>query len=79
MTDHRQLGIDLFNETWRLMQSREDDELMLDWVSSADFDRLLVETVHATYPPHEHEQFLELFRGRIGLWVRERGRTPQTA
>jgi hypothetical protein len=26
----RQLGVDLFNETWRLMGSREDDELMLD-------------------------------------------------
>ena len=51
---------------------------MLDWVSSSDFDRLLVETVQSTYPPHEHEQFLELFRGRIGLWVRERGRDPQT-
>ncbi|MDA0172872.1 hypothetical protein OJ998_27470 [Solirubrobacter taibaiensis] len=54
------------------------DELMLEWVSSSEFDRLLVETIHATYPPHEHEQFLELFRGRLGLWVRERGKTPQT-
>jgi hypothetical protein len=30
MTDHRQLGVDLFNETWRLMESREDDHLMVD-------------------------------------------------
>ena len=30
MSDQRQLGVDLFNETWRLMVSREDDELMLD-------------------------------------------------
>jgi hypothetical protein len=25
----RQLGVDLFNEVWRLMESREDDERML--------------------------------------------------
>ena len=29
MTDHRQLGVDLFNEVWRLMESREDDDRML--------------------------------------------------
>jgi hypothetical protein len=27
--NHRQLGVDLFNEVWRLMDSREDDERML--------------------------------------------------
>jgi hypothetical protein len=30
VSDQRQLGVDLFNETWRLMGSRENDELMLD-------------------------------------------------
>ena len=30
MSDQRQLGVDAFNETWRLMLSRENDELMLD-------------------------------------------------
>jgi hypothetical protein len=30
MTDHRQLGVDLFNQTWRLIESREDDVLMVD-------------------------------------------------
>jgi hypothetical protein len=29
VTDHRRLGVDLFNEVWRLMQSREDDDRML--------------------------------------------------
>src|SRR5687767_14941239 len=52
------------------------DELMLDWVSSAEFDALLVETVRSTYPEHEQEQFLAHFRGLLGLWVHERGRTP---
>ena len=27
--NHRQLGVDLFNEVWRLLDSREDDERML--------------------------------------------------
>ena len=27
--DHRQLGVDLFNEVWRLIGSREDDERMI--------------------------------------------------
>ena len=52
------------------------DELLLDWVASADFDGLLVETVRSTYPPHEHEQFVAHFRGLVGLWVRdEKGAT----
>jgi hypothetical protein len=53
------------------------DELVLDWVASAEFDRLLVDTVRATYPPHEHEAFVAHFRGLIGQWVREHGRTPE--
>jgi hypothetical protein len=27
--DHRRAGVDLFNEAWRLMESRENDERML--------------------------------------------------
>ena len=49
------------------------DELVLDWVSSADFDRLLVDTVRAGIPAHEHERFIGHFRGLVGQWVRERG------
>jgi hypothetical protein len=29
VTEHRQFGVDLFNEAWRLMESREDDDRML--------------------------------------------------
>jgi hypothetical protein len=50
------------------------DELVAQWVSGADFDRLLVETVRATYPSHEHEQFLAHFRGLIGMWVQDQQR-----
>jgi len=55
------------------------DDLMLDWIASAEFDTLLVETVRATYPAHEQEQFLAHFRGLMWLWLDERGRAPQTA
>src|SRR5690606_16395211 len=44
-------------------------ERVLEWVGSKDFDKLLVETVRATYPEHEHEQFLAHFRGLTGMWV----------
>jgi hypothetical protein len=48
---------------------------MLDWITSAEFDRLLVETVRVGYPAHEHERFIGHFRGLVGQWVRERGAT----
>jgi hypothetical protein len=52
------------------------DELVLEWVASAEFDRLLVGTVRATYPEHEHERFVAHLRGLTGLWTREQGREP---
>jgi hypothetical protein len=52
------------------------DEMVYDWVDSADFDRLLIETVRSTYPPHEHERFAAHFRGLVGLWVREQAPSP---
>ena len=55
------------------------DELVLDWVSSPDFDRLLLDTVRATYPAHERERFVAHLRGLIGQWVSEQGREPAWA
>jgi hypothetical protein len=52
------------------------DELVLDWVSSPDFDTLLVDTVRSLYPEHEQEQFVAHFRGLIGQWVGEHGAAP---
>jgi D-ala D-ala ligase C-terminus len=49
------------------------DELVLEWVCSSDFDHLLLETVRATYPSHEHERFVSHLRGLVGQWVREQG------
>jgi len=45
------------------------DEIVLDWVSSAEFRSLLRETVRATYPVHEHEKFLGHFNGLIDAWI----------
>src|SRR3954452_23122884 len=55
------------------------DELVYDWVASEDFDRLLVDTVRATYPRHEHERFIAHLRGLVGQWVREQGGAFQSA
>jgi len=52
------------------------DELVLEWVSSPDFDTLLVDTVRSLYPEHEQEQFVGHFRGLIAQWVREHGAAP---
>jgi len=49
------------------------EEQVHEWVSSDDFDKLLRDTVAATYPPHEHEQFHNHFRGLIDLWVTDNG------
>ena len=47
------------------------DEIVLDWVAGQDFDDLLVQTVHAVYPAHEHEQFIAHLRGLTSLWVKD--------
>jgi D-ala D-ala ligase C-terminus len=52
------------------------DEVVYDWVRSDDFDRLLVGTVLATYPPAEHERFVAHFRSLLGRWVRDQERNP---
>ena len=45
------------------------DESALEWFAGGAFDRMLVDTVRATYPAHEHDQFLAHFRGLVGMWV----------
>ena len=53
------------------------DELVLEWISSMDFDRLLVGTVRSTYPAHEQDRFVQHLRGLVSQWVREQGGQPQ--
>jgi hypothetical protein len=50
---------------------RHVDEALLELVSSAWFDDLLVETVRTTFPPHEHEEFVAHYRGLLGAWSRD--------
>ena len=47
------------------------DEIVYDWVSSAEFQSLLRETVRAAYPVHEHEKFLGHFGGLVDAWIRD--------
>jgi hypothetical protein len=47
------------------------DDIVLDWVAGPDFDRLLVDTVRATFPEHEHDHFVAHYRGLLGAWVHD--------
>ena len=43
-------------------------------MSSTAFDRVLKETVVATYPPHEHHHFLDYFHGLVDQWIVDEAR-----
>ena len=45
------------------------DEVMLDYVRSPEFDDLLVRTITTTFPPHEHDKFVEHYRGLLRAWA----------
>jgi hypothetical protein len=45
------------------------DEAMVELVGSGWFDRLLVDTVTATFPPHEHDKFVAHYRGLLRAWA----------
>jgi hypothetical protein len=47
------------------------DQVVLDWVTGPDFDQLLIRTVKAVYPEHEHDRFIAHLRGLLELWVRD--------
>ncbi len=50
------------------------DAVAHDYFMSGEFDRLLVETVQATFPAHEHEQFVAHYRGLLGAWAADAAR-----
>ncbi len=54
----------------------EIDDVMVEYVASNEFDRLLVETVRSTFPPHEHDKFIAHYRGLLSLWVRDQATAP---
>jgi hypothetical protein len=45
------------------------DARLREWVGGADFERLLRETVVATYPVHEQDKFMAHFKGLTDLWL----------
>jgi hypothetical protein len=47
------------------------DQRVLDWVTGPEFDRLIVDTVAATYPAPERDWFVGHFRGLTSLWATE--------
>ncbi|HQR79483.1 MAG TPA: hypothetical protein PLT68_04615 [Actinomycetota bacterium] len=72
---YRQLA-DAYFETdqyhdWCDARLRDFDEQALEWFQSPAMDQVIVDTVRATYPPHEHERFVAHFRGLVGLWCRD--------
>ena len=44
------------------------EEAAHEWFGSDEFDRLLVGTVRSTFPPQEHERFVEHYRGLLAAW-----------
>jgi hypothetical protein len=45
------------------------DEVMAEYVTSAEFDELLTETVRKAFPEHEHDQFIPHYRGLLAAWA----------
>ena len=45
------------------------DEVMWELVQSAEFDRMVVDTVRGMFPPHEQDHYIGHFRGLLRHWV----------
>jgi hypothetical protein len=75
LTEYRRLADEYFEiqqyEEFCARYLANVDEIVHDWVSSAEFQSLLRETVRAMYPVHEHEKFLGHFGGLIDAWIRD--------
>ncbi|MBE1298398.1 MAG: hypothetical protein GJ680_00610 [Alteromonadaceae bacterium] len=50
------------------------DEVMWEFVRSPEFDNIIVTTVQELFPVHEHEQFINHYRGLLGKWVQDNNR-----
>jgi D-ala D-ala ligase C-terminus len=78
LTEYRRLADDYFDSAryadFCASRLSNVDEIVYDWIGSADFDKLLVNTVQATYPASEHARFIAHFRGLLGSWVHDQSR-----
>lgn len=52
----------------------EIDEAMAEYIGSTSFDDLLVDTVRATFPPHEQDGFIAHYRGLLQAWLSDAAR-----
>ena len=58
---------------------RETFLYTLEYVQSAEFDRLLVATVQRAFPPHEHEQLVAHYHGLVGASANDQRTTAGQA
>jgi hypothetical protein len=54
---------------WCAAHLGDFDLRVRDWVAGPDFDRILRDTVAATYPAHEQGRFFAHFKGLTNLWL----------
>ena len=47
------------------------NETMVEFVESQEFDDILVDTVRATFPGHEHDKFVPHYRGLLAAWAHD--------
>jgi len=52
------------------------DDVVIEYVESTEFDQLLVDTVTATFPAHEHERFIAHYRGLLQSWTADQRVSP---
>ena len=75
LAEYRRLADEYFEAErywdWCDSRMRSFDEIALEWFRGPEMDAVIVDTVRATFPPHEHEQFIAHFRGLIALWCRD--------
>lgn len=55
-------------EAFKVDQLSDLDAIMWEFVGSAEFDHIIVETVQGEFPAHEHEQFIAHYRGIMDHW-----------
>jgi hypothetical protein len=76
LAEYRRLSDDYFQvDDYREFCDRHlgaIDEVMDDFVASAEFDELLVTTVTSTFPADEHDRFVAHYRGLLSAWAEGR-------
>ena len=64
---------------WCDSRLRHFDEIALEWFSGPEMDAVILDTVRATFPPHEHDHFIAHYRGLVALWCRDEAARLSTA